>query len=138
MTQSDKTIAIARSFLDLMEDRRMEDARALLAPDFLGIYPGNLRFTTLEDLVASGRRRYQGVRKQHDRTLYVPADADGVETVIFYGTLTGTWADGDTFEGIRFTDRFRLKDGRILEQQVWNDMGEILLARAGAATALVK
>src|SRR5690606_3109824 len=112
-------------------DGRIDDARALLAPEFIGIYPGDRRFTVLEELVANGRRRYQGVRKQHDRTLHVPADENGVETVIFYGTLTGTWADGEKFEGIRFTDRFRLRDGKIIEQQVWNDMGEALLRRAG-------
>lgn len=131
MTATAKAISIARSFLDLMEDREIERARALLAPDFVAVYPGDRRFTTLEDLVASGSKTYRCVRKQHDLTLHVPADADGIETVIFYGTLKGTWADGSAFEGIRFTDRFRLRDSLIVEQQVWNDMGQVRLRLAG-------
>jgi hypothetical protein len=118
------SISIARSFLDLMEDRKIDEARALLASDFRAVYPGDRRFSTLEDLVASGGKRYRDVRKSHDLTLHVPAAEDGIETVIFYGTLSGEWLDGSRFEGIRFTDRFRLRDKRIIEQQVWNDMGE--------------
>ncbi len=131
MTATEKAISIARSFLDLMEDHEIEKARSLLAPDFVAIYPGDRRFTSLEDLAASGSRTYRGVRKQHDLTLHVPANADGIETVIFYGTLKGTWADGSPFEGIRFTDRFRLRGSLIVEQQVWNDMGQIRLRLAG-------
>ena len=131
MTDAEAAISIARSFLDLMEAREIDKARALLAPDFLAVYPGDRRFTTLEALVESGRQRYRGVRKQHDLTLHVPAGDDGIETVIFYGTLKGNWADGSPFEGIRFTDRFRLRGGLIVEQQVWNDLGEARLRSAG-------
>lgn len=131
MSTGEKATMIARSFLDLMEDRQLDHARALLAPDFRAIYPGDRRFTTLEELIASGSKVYRGVRKQHELSLYVPADADGVETVIFYGTLKGTWADGSPFEGIRFTDRFRLRGSLIVEQQVWNDIGQARLRLAG-------
>jgi len=133
MTKAETTISIARSFLDLMEDGEIEKTRALLAPDFFAIYPGDRRFTTLEDLAASVSKLHRDVRKQHDLTLHVPADADRIETVIFYGTLKGTWADGSAFEGIRFTDRFRLRGPLIIEQQVWNDMGEARLRLAGIA-----
>jgi multidrug efflux pump subunit AcrB len=38
--------------------------------------------------------------------------------------------DGTPFEGIRFVDRFAMTpDGRIAEQDVWNDLGEAILAR---------
>jgi len=131
MTSSEKTISIARRFLDLMEDRQVDKARALLAPDFQAIYPGDRRFRTLDDLTASGNKVYRDVRKRHDLTLHVPTDADGLETVIFYGTLSGTWADGSTFQGIRFTDRFRLRGSLIVEQQVWNDIGQVRLRLAG-------
>ena len=126
-------VRTARAFLDAMEARDLEQARSLLAPGFLAIYPGDRRFRTLEELIASGGKRYRGVRKRYEREYHVPADAEGVETVIFSGTLTGEWADGEAFEGIRFTDRFRLRDGRIIEQQVWNDIGEAELARGGGA-----
>jgi hypothetical protein len=124
-------LRLARSFLDRMEERDLDAARALLGPEFLAIYPGDRRFRSLEELVASGGRRYRGVRKRHAEAFYVPAGDDGQETVIFSGTLYGSFADGEAFEGIRFTDRFRIRNGRIVEQQVWNDIGEALLARAG-------
>jgi hypothetical protein len=34
------------------------------------------------------------------------------------------WADGSSFEGIRFIDRFELVTGKIQRQDVWNDLGE--------------
>ncbi len=126
---SGDAIATARAFLDAMEARDLERARALLSPGFLAIYPGDRRFETLEALVASGSRRYRNVRKRHAETFHAPAGEDGRETVIFFGTLSGEWAEGGSFSGIRFTDRFRIRDGRIVEQQVWNDIGEALLAR---------
>jgi hypothetical protein len=125
------SVALARAFLDKMEARDLEGARELLASEFLAIYPGDRRFGSLEELVASGSRRYRGVRKRYAETFHVPAGADGTETVIFSGTLEGFWADGEEFSGIRFTDRFRIRGGKITEQQVWNDIGEALLVRTG-------
>ena len=122
-------IAVARAFLDAMEAREIDIARSLLSPDFSAIYPGNRSFTKLEELVASGAARYRSVRKTYARTYHVPEDADGLEAVIFAGMLSGEWVDGTGFEGIRFTDQFRIRNGLIVEQQVWNDMGEALLAR---------
>lgn len=127
-----ETVALARAFLDAMEAREIDIARSLLAADFTAIYPGRRSFKVLEDLVASGAARYRKVRKTYARTYYVPEDAEGIETVIFSGTLTGEWVDGKVFEDIRFTDQFRIRNGLIVEQQVWNDMGEALLARSGA------
>jgi hypothetical protein len=40
------------------------------------------------------------------------------------GTLAGEWTDGTPFAGIRFVDRFSVRDGMIICQEVWNDLGE--------------
>jgi hypothetical protein len=45
--------------------------------------------------------------------------------VYVLGTLHGRWLDGRTFEGIRFVDRFEIRDGKIRSQEVWNDAGEV-------------
>jgi hypothetical protein len=45
--------------------------------------------------------------------------------VYCFGTLYGEWADGSAFEGIRFIDRFTVRAGQLLDQMVWNDMGEV-------------
>ena len=41
------------------------------------------------------------------------------------GTLHGRWLDGSAFDGIRFIDRFEIRGGRIVRQDVWNDAGEL-------------
>ena len=44
--------------------------------------------------------------------------------VFVEGTLFGEDLDGQVFSGVRFADRFTLAGGRIVEQQVWNDLAE--------------
>ena len=41
------------------------------------------------------------------------------------GTLAGEWPDGTAFSGIRFIDRFEVTDGKITQQDVWNDIAEV-------------
>ncbi len=41
------------------------------------------------------------------------------------GTLEGQWLDGSAFAGIRFIDRFEVEAGRIVRQDVWNDLAEV-------------
>ena len=50
--------------------------------------------------------------------------------VYILGTLYGRWTDGSTFAGIRFVDRFEIREGLIVLQEVWNDIGEYRLALA--------
>ena len=47
-----------------------------------------------------------------------------VVAVYVTGTLHGERPDGTPFEGIRFIDRFEVKAGKILKQDVWNDLAE--------------
>jgi ketosteroid isomerase-like protein len=126
-----EAVARVRAYLDALEARDLARAKAGLAEDFVAVYPGDRRFRTLEELIASGGRWYRGVRKTYARIHHLPADAEGIETVILTGTLRGEWADGTAFAGIRFIDCFRLRGGLIVEQQVWNDIGEARLRRAG-------
>ncbi len=130
MSGGPEAVALVRAFLEALEARDLARAQTLLAENFLSIYPGDRQFRTLEELIASGARWYRGVRKSYARTHYLAADAEGVETVILTGTLRGEWMNGDAFIGIRFIDSFRVKGGRIVEQQVWNDIGEARLRRA--------
>ena len=48
------------------------------------------------------------------------------EAVYCFGTLQGERLDGTPYSGIRFIDRFTVREGRLVDQQVWNDMGEVL------------
>lgn len=42
------------------------------------------------------------------------------------GTIAGKYPDGTVFSGIRFIDRLFVYDERIVELQIWNDIGAAL------------
>ena len=111
--------AVVRRYLDAMEARDLDTARACLAPGFTMTFPGGVTMTTPEELIAWAAPRYRFVVKTHD-------GVDALGGVVYCrGTLRGEWPDGTPFSGIRFIDRFELSGGRITRQDVWNDMGEV-------------
>jgi ketosteroid isomerase-like protein len=107
-----------RTYLAAMERRDLAAAKALLAPGFHMIVPGGRRFDTLEALVDWAKTRYRSARKTYERF-----DVAG-NVVYCFGTLYGERLDGTPYSGIRFIDRFTVKDGRLVDQLVWNDLGE--------------
>lgn len=113
---------LVRAFLERMEARDLSGAQAMLAGDFVMTFPGGVRMTRLADLVDWAKGRYRFVRKTYERFDVAPG-AEG-PTVYCFGTLAGEWLDGSAFDGIRFIDRFETAGGRLIRQDVWNDMGE--------------
>jgi len=113
---------IVRSFLGAMEKRDLAAAKALLADDFRMVFPGNARFAQIEELLAWAAPRYRRIAKVYDRFDTVPGMDHAV--VYCFGTLEGERPDGKPFSGVRFIDRFTVKAGRLLDQQVWNDLAE--------------
>ena len=107
-----------RTYLAAMERRDLAAAKALLAPGFHMVFPGGRRFDTLEALVDWAKTRYRSARKTYERF-----DVAG-NVVYCFGTLYGERLDGTPYSGIRFIDRFTVKDGRLVDQLVWNDLGE--------------
>ena len=112
-----------RAYLDAMERRDLAAAKGFLAPGFFMVFPGNKRFDTLEALVEAAKGRYRSARKTYERF-----ETAG-ETVYCYGTLHGELLDGSPYSGIRFIDRFTVRAGKLVDQNVWNDMAEMLGAR---------
>lgn len=109
---------IVTRFLRLMEARDLAAAQAMLAPEFVMVFPGGVTMTRLEDLVGWSRTRYAHVIKTFNRI-------ECTEGAVWVsGTLAGEWLDGTAFAGIRYVDRFQIQDGRITRQEVWNDMAE--------------
>jgi hypothetical protein len=111
-----------RAYLDAMERRDLAAAKGFLAPGFSMVFPGNKRFDSLEQLVDWAKGRYRRALKKYDR--YETAG----DAVYCFGTLYGELLDGTPYSGIRFVDRFTVKDGKLVDQNVWNDMGEVLSA----------
>jgi len=124
---------LIHDFLSTMEARDLEKAKSYLADGFFMIFPGDKRFTTLEQLIDWSRDRYNWVKKRYDRFDEVSAD-DG-QVVYCYGTLYGEWLDGSTFQDIRFIDRFTIRDGKLVDQRVWNDMAEVTGGAVGRGDA---
>jgi uncharacterized membrane protein YjjB (DUF3815 family) len=109
-----------------MERRDLAAAKALLAPGFFMLFPGGARFDSLEQLVQSAKGRYRSAKKTYER---FDAFDDGVYC---FGTLYGELLDGTPYSGIRFIDRFTVRDGKLVDQRVWNDMAEVLGAKLKA------
>lgn len=121
---------IVRRFLDLMERRELDAARALLAPDFVMRFPGSPVMHRLEELIAWSSGRYRQVTKTYEHV--DESWNDDTTVVCCFGTLQGHWPDGSAFEGIRFIDRFEVAGGLIRRQDVWNDLA-LHIAAGGKA-----
>jgi hypothetical protein len=111
--------ATVRAYLAAMETRDLPAAQSYLADGFHMTFPGDVRMTTLAELVAWSKPRYRFVKKTYDRFDAMPG------LCYCFGTLYGEWLDGTEFSGIRFIDRFELVDDKIARQDVWNDMAEM-------------
>ena len=121
---SSDPVEIIRDYRTKMEQRDLEAAGAMLADDFTMQFPGAAPMTSLEELVAWSKPRYRSVRKCYDG-FDAMQSSDDVRLVYCFGTLSGEWLDGTSFEGIRFIDRFEVVGDKIGRQDVWNDMGEV-------------
>lgn len=109
-----------RAYLSAMERRDLATAKSFLAPGFHMTFPGDQQFTTLEQLVERSGGRYRSAKKSYD--VFDSFD----DKVYCFGTLYGELLDGTQYSGIRFIDRFTVKNGKLVDQKVWNDMAEVL------------
>ncbi len=114
--------AMVDKFLQLNEDRKLDEVQAMLAPNCIIEFPGGRRFKDIFDMVENAKGRYNWVRKHRDR-YFVGVNGEQT-TVTSIGTLYGENLDGVAFEGIRYIDVFIIENGLITEQRVWNDFGE--------------
>ena len=114
---------IVSGYLAAMEARELESAQKALGDAFSMTFPGTPPMTTLTELIDWAKDRYRFVRKTTEAM--EAFHTDGVAVVYTRGTLSGEWPDGSPFEGIRFIDRFEVSGGKIVKQDVWNDIAEV-------------
>ena len=106
-----------------------ETAARYIAVDLKLTFTGGRRMSHPRESAAFNAKRYKWVRKKMERTDVVPGAR---ETIVYnLGTLYGEWPDGTPFEGNRYVDRFVVRDGKIVQMDVWNDSAEWLLIRNG-------
>jgi len=104
-------------------------AARYIADDLKITFTGGRRYGHPRDTAAFNAKRYKWVKKKMERTDVVPGAG---ETIVYnLGTLYGEWPDGTPFDGNRYVDRFVVKDGKIVQMDVWNDSAERLLIRNG-------
>jgi len=109
-------------FLDALGRRDLDAAGELTGEDFAMTFPGGAHFTEFRELLDWAAPRYQRISKTIERVEEAPL---GPRVAVYVtGTLNGDWPDGAPFTGIRFIDRFEVEQGRILSQEVWNDLAE--------------
>ncbi|ABV92439.1 4-oxalocrotonate tautomerase [Dinoroseobacter shibae DFL 12 = DSM 16493] len=120
-----------QAYLAAMEARDLDTAAGYLGAEFEMIFPGGVRMTDLDALVAWSAERYKRVTKTFEGIDTAPSETGAV--VHCHGTLSGLWPDDTPFEGIRFIDRFELTDSKITRQEVWNDMAAAMQARKDPA-----
>ncbi len=103
-------------------------ADAFLAPGAKLVFPGGARFSSSAEIAEWAAQRYRRIGKTGVRSFASP---DGARVYV-EGALFGQDLDGQVFSGVRFIDRFTIAGGRIVEQQVWNDLAEAgVTAREG-------
>ena len=119
---AEEAINLVKQFLQLMEARDLTAAEALMSPQASITFPGNKRFASQNEMVAASRDRYQWVKKTFDHAEALISEDRQI--VYIRGTLYGVNRHGVSFSGIRYIDRFVLRDGLIIQQDVWNDLAE--------------
>ena len=106
-----------------------QTAARYIADDLKITFTGGRKYRHPRETTAFNAKRYKWVKKKMERTDVVAGEG---ETVVYnLGTLYGEWPDGTPFEGNRYVDRFVVRDGKIVQMDVWNDSAERLLTKAG-------
>jgi hypothetical protein len=116
-------VGVVTGYLSLCEQRRLADAARYLAANAELIFPGARRYTDLSVMAEDAARRYRSVSKTYELT-NAHRDSTGDWIVVTIGTLAGVSLAGTPFDGVRFLDRFVVRDGKIVQQQVFNDLAE--------------
>lgn len=100
-------------------------AASYTAPGFICRFTGNREFRTTSGPTEFNAVRYKWVKKRILRTDVIAGDG---ETIVYsLGYLYGEWPDSTPFDHNRYVDRFVVRDGLIVETDVWNDSAEWIL-----------
>jgi ketosteroid isomerase-like protein len=127
--ETSEAAEIVERFLEASMVPDPETAARYIAADLAITFTGGRKYNHPRETAGFNARRYKWVKKKMARTDVVAADG---ETIVYnVGTLYGEWPDGTPFEGNRYVDRFVVRNGKIVQMDVWNDSAERLLARAG-------
>lgn len=118
----DSPTTVVKNFLDAMSRRDFAAMEQLMAPEFKMTVSGGAVFKHPREFAAQSGKRQKSARKTTDRYDEIPTTDGGV--VFAMGSMAGEWLNGQTYTGIRYVDRFEIKNGKIVDMNVWSDMSE--------------
>lgn len=122
---SERDLQAVKDYLDASMAPDPVRAAKHVAPGFICRFTGNRVFDTPSGPTGFNAARYKWVKKRIERYDVVP---DETETIVYsLGYLYGAWPDGTPFDNNRYVDRFVVRDGLIVETDVWNDSAEWIL-----------
>lgn len=128
-SETQAAAAIVEAFLEASMVPDPVKAATFIADDLVITFTGGRKFAHPRESAAFNAGRYKWVKKRMLRTDVVPGAG---ETIVYnLGHLYGEWPDGTPFDGNRYIDRFVVRDGKIVEMDVWNDSAERLLTKNG-------
>lgn len=108
-------------FLRAVEAREIEVAEKMMVKGALIVFPNGKVFANQRAMVDVAKDRYQWIKKTFDKIDDFES-SDGSHVVYVMGTLYGCNRYGIEFNNIRYIDRFTLRNGLIVSQEVWNDL----------------
>ena len=118
----DSPTTVVKNFLDAMSRRDFATMEKLMAPEFKMTVSGGHVFKHPREFAAQSGKRQKSARKTTDRYDEIPIPNGGV--VFAMGSMAREWLNGETYAGVRYIDRFEIKDGKIVDMNVWSDMSE--------------
>lgn len=124
--------AIVDEYLRLLMIPDPDSARRFVSPNLRIRFTGGREMRDPAQCAQFNAGRYQWVKKRVDSTEVVAGATREHAIVYSRGTLYGVWPDGEAFEDNRYVDRYVLRDGLIVEMDVWNDSAERLLDKSAA------
>lgn len=108
-------------YLDASTSGRWDEAARYVAQEVRFVFPSG-EFRSLAEMRDGLSRRYTNLVK-HMESIDVAAGPYGHLVVVVAGTLAGENLHGVPFTGVRFLDRLVVRDGLVVEQHVYNDLG---------------
>ena len=129
LRKGEKAASIVEKYLEASMIPDPIAAARYIADDLKLTFTGGRKMSHPRDSAAFNAKRYKWVKKKIERSDVVPGEH---ETIVYnLGTLYGEWPDGTPFESNRYVDRFVVRNGKIVQMDVWNDSAERILIRNG-------